>query len=139
MLVQEIMTRDVITVDSEKTIIEACNIYKEAKVGCLIVTHKKECVGILTERDIIERSICEKKNPELTLVKDIMTKNIKTVHALDNIERAVELMNKFNIKKLPVIIENEIVGIITVTDISKVKSELDNRFVESWIKPKWQD
>jgi CBS domain-containing protein len=139
MLVQEIMTKNVITIDSEKTVFEACNIYRDSKVGCLIVTKNKECVGIITERDIIEQIICEKKYPELTLVKDIMSTNIKTIHALDDIEKAIELMMKYKIKKLPVKINNDIVGIITVTDISKVKQELDERFIDSWIKVRWRD
>ncbi len=139
MLVQEIMTKNVITIEKDKTVLDACNLYKTHRVGCLIVTNKGECVGIITERDIIERTICKNKYPELTLVEEIMTKDIKTVHALDSIEKAIEIIVEFRIKKLPVIINEEIVGIITVTDISKVKPELDDRFIETWVKTKWKD
>lgn len=48
-----------------------------------------------------------------------MSANIKTVHALAPVEKAAEIMGEYNIKKLPVILNNEIVGIITVTDISR--------------------
>jgi len=139
MLVKEVMTKNVITIESDKTVFDACNLYKKHKVGSLIVTKKGECVGIITERDIIERSICKKKYPELTSVEEIMTSNIITIHALDTIEKAINLFEEFRIKKLPVIIDEEVVGIITVTDISKVKPELEERFIESWIKSKWKD
>jgi len=139
MLVKEVMTKNVITIESDKTVFDACNIYKDSKVGCLIVTKNSDCIGIVTERDIIERTICKHKNPELTLVKEIMSSDIKTVHALDTIEKAIDLVKEYKIKKLPVIINDDVVGIITVTDISRVKPELEERFVDSWIKPKWKD
>jgi CBS domain-containing protein len=139
MLVKEVMTKNVIGIDLHKTAFDACNLYKDKKVGCLLVTDKGDCVGIVTERDIIERIICLQKNPEETKVEEIMSKDIKTVHALDKLEKAVEIMTKNNIKKLPVIQDDEIVGIITITDISKIKPELSKRFTESWVVPTWDD
>jgi len=68
-----------------------------------------------------------------------MTKNVKTVHALDKVEKAIEIMKTNNIKKLPVVVNQDIVGIITVTDISHARSDLSKRFVESWVKPVWKD
>ena len=139
MLVKEIMTKRVITIDKDKTILDACNKYRDFKVGCLIVKDNEECVGILTERDIIERTICQDINPKTTLVSEIMSSDIKTVHALETIETTIELMKKYDIKKLPVITEDGIVGIITVTDISRARPDLSKRFIESWVKPVWKD
>lgn len=120
-------------------IIDACNKYKDYKVGCLVVIDKGRCAGIVTERDLIERTICVRRSPEKTKVGDIMSSNIKTVHALETLEKAIEIMKKNNIKKLPVILNDEIIGIITVTDISKARPEMSKRFVDSWVKPRWQD
>lgn len=139
MLVKEVMTKNVIGIDRHKTAFEACNIYKDKKVGCLLVTDNEQCVGIVTERDIIERIICLQRNPEETKVEEIMSKEIKTIHALDKLEKAVDIMIKNNIKKLPVLQDDEIVGIITITDISKIKPELSKRFTDSWIVPTWDD
>ena len=138
-LVKEVMTRQVISIDSKKTIFDACNLYKDYKVGCLIVTDNGRCIGMLTERDIIERSICEHKNPEKTMVGEVMSSEIKTVHSLDTIDHALQIMKDNNIKKLPVIENEDIVGIITVTDISRARPDLSKRFIESWVKPKWRD
>jgi CBS domain-containing protein len=137
MLVKEIMTKDVITIDSDKTILNACNIYRDLKVGCLLITENDHCIGIVTERDIIERTICEHKDPEITIISDIMSHDIKTVDALNTIEDTLKIMMENKIKKLPVIHNDHIVGIITVTDISKARPDLSKRFVESWIKPRW--
>lgn len=139
MLVQEIMTKNVITIDSDDSIFNACNIYRDKKVGCLVVTKDDFCIGIITERDLIERTICNRKNPDETKVSDIMSSDIKTIHALDTVEDAIEILKNYHIKKLPVIVDDRIVGIITVTDISKARPDLSKRFIESWVKPQWRN
>ena len=138
MLVQEVMTRDVVTIDCKKTVYDACKIYSEIKVGSLVVMDRDIIVGIITERDIIERAILRKKNPEETKILEIMSPNIKTIHALAPIEKAVHLMKEHKIKKLPVLLNNEIVGILTETDLSQTVEffsealdELTNLYNES--------
>lgn len=138
-LIKEAMTKNVITVDRKATVFDACNIYKEKKVGCLIVTEEERCVGIVTERDLIERTICAGKDPKNTLVEEIMTSDIITVHALDKIENAIELIELWKVKKIPVVKNEDIVGIITVTDITKARPDLSERFINSWIKARWKD
>jgi CBS domain-containing protein len=113
------MTRDVVTIDSNGTIYDACKLYNEKKVGSLVVMDNDIIVGIITERDIIERVILQKKVPNKTKIRDIMTHNIKTVHALAPLEKAALIMKEYKIKKLPVILNNKIVGIITETDLSQ--------------------
>ena len=122
MLVEEVMARDVVEIDCNKTVYEACKKYSQNNVGCLVVMDKKLIVGIVTERDAIERLILKNKDPKKTKIREIMSQNIKTVHALSPVEKAAEIMRENKIKKLPVILNNEIVGIITVTDISKAVS-----------------
>ena len=139
MLVKEVMSKNPIKIDLRKTVFDACILYKENKVGCLIVTENDKCVGILTERDLIERTICENKDPKTTLINEIMSSEIKTVHALDNLEKAIRIMKENNIKKLPVLKDENIIGIITVTDISKARPDLSKRFIDSWVKTRWQD
>ena len=118
MLVSEIMSKNVVTVESEESVLEACKIYKDQGVGCLVVMKDGLVLGILTERDIIERVIIDEKNPDETKVEEIMSKNIKTIHASTSVEKAVEIMEEYKIKKLPVILNNEIFGIVTITDIA---------------------
>jgi CBS domain-containing protein len=119
MLVQEIMTKDVVTIDCKKTIYDACKVYKDKKVGCLVVMDNDILVGLVTERDIIERAILEDRSPRNTQIRDIMSSNLKIIHALAPLEKASQIMKENNIKKLPVILNNKIVGIITQTDISE--------------------
>ncbi|MEM0465975.1 MAG: CBS domain-containing protein [Candidatus Thermoplasmatota archaeon] len=118
MQVSEIMTKNVVTIECDQTVVKACERYKQMGVGCLVVMKGNLIVGILTERDIIERVILEGRDPYTTSVDAIMTKNIKTIHASAPVEKAAEMMKKYRIKKLPVVLNNEIVGIVTVTDLA---------------------
>jgi len=133
------MKKNVITINANDSVFDACNKYRDFKVGCLVVTEGESCIGIVTERDLIERTICNDRDPKTTKVNEIMTTDIRTVHALDTLEKALEIMEEFNIKKLPVVVNEGIVGIITVTDISKARPDLSKRFMESWVKPSWKD
>jgi len=139
MLVKEIMAKQVITIDADASVFDACMVYKEKKVGCLVVTKGETCVGIVTERDLIERTICQQRNPEKTKVHEIMSQDIKVVNSLDTVEKALETMKHHKIKKLPVISSEKVVGIITVTDIAKARPDLSERFMESWMKAQWRD
>jgi CBS domain-containing protein len=139
MLVKEIMTKKVVTIRSDDMVFDACILYRDEKIGCLVVVENEFCVGIVTERDLIERILCMRKNPETTKVSEIMSSDIKTIYALDKVETAIDVMKKHKIKKLPVIADDKIVGIITVTDISKARPDISKRFIESWMKPQWKD
>lgn len=139
MLVREIMIKDVVTIETNDNVLNACLQYRDKKIGCFVVTQNEQCIGIITERDIIERAVCSGKNLKNTKIKDIMSSNIKSIHPLEKVEKAIEIMKKFKIKKLPVISNNYLVGIITITDIGMAKPELTKRFMESWIKIRWCD
>ena len=139
MLVKEIMISPVISVKPIDTVYTACLKYRDSKIGCLVISENGICKGIVTERDLIERTICEKKNPHTTLIEEIMSPDIVTINVLDTIEHALQVMKQHNIKKLPVVSKNKIVGIVTVTDISRARPELSQRFMQSWVKPIWKD
>ncbi|HEC81287.1 MAG TPA: CBS domain-containing protein [Thermoplasmatales archaeon] len=139
MLIQEIMKKDVVTISKNDSVFDASIKYRDYKVGCLVVVEQQRCVGVVTERDIIERVVCEKKDPVETRVEEIMSRNVKTIHRLSTVEDAINLMKKYNIKKLPVVSEDTLVGIVTITDISHARPELSKRFIDSWVKVRWQD
>jgi CBS domain-containing protein len=119
MLVQEVMTKKVVRIDNNASVYDACKEYSKNRVGSLVVMDKNIIVGIVTERDTIERVILKNKDPKKTKIREIMTPNIKTIHALAPLEKAAKIMKDNGIKKLPVILNNEIVGIVTETDLMR--------------------
>jgi len=139
MLIKEIMTKEVVTVEYNDSVLNACLLFREKKVGCLVVVKDEDCVGIVTERDFIERTLCLQRDPAATKVNEIMSNNIITIHPLKRYEEALALMRKHKIKKLPVVSERKVQGIVTITDIAHARSDMTQRFIDSWIKPRWED
>lgn len=118
MLVSEIMTKNVVTVNSDYTILEACKRYFRHRIGCLVVLQDRRVVGIVTERDLISKVIIGQKDHFEVKVKAIMSKDIITIHPDADVKEAADVMKKNKIKKLPVVSDNgDLVGIITITDI----------------------
>ncbi len=117
------MTKNVFKITSGTSVLDACKQFVTNRVGSLVVVDNDIPVGILTERDVIESIILVSGDPKTTSVRDIMSPNIKTVHALAHIEKAADVMRENKIKKLPVVLNNEIVGIITETDMSRTIHE----------------
>jgi len=129
MLVKDIMTREIASIDGEESILDACKIYRDLKVGSILVTLDKKLVGIVTERDFIERAMCNNLDLRKTKIQNIMSTDLKTVDPAESVNRALEIMKNNKIKKLPVVRSQEIVGIVTITDIGysrpSVKKFLD--------------
>jgi acetoin utilization protein AcuB len=122
MIVKEIMKKSLITISGNETILDACNKYRDCKIGCLIVIDEEQVIGIVTERDLIERTICIGRDPKKTKIKEIMTNDVITIDPFDRIEKALEIIKKNKIKKLPVVSNDKLVGIVTITDIAYTKS-----------------
>jgi CBS domain-containing protein len=134
MKIREIMIKHVITVDSDYTVKHAVNIMNRVGIGSVIVLEEGRVVGILTERDILKRVVALAKDPEKTFVQDVMSMPVFVVDPDVTLEEAIKLMFKHRIKKLPVM-ENhcgkdKLVGLVTLTDIARIQSNLIERLME---------
>ena len=119
--VEDVMVEDVITVEEKATTKKAVELMNKHEIGCLIVVKKGKPAGIVTERDMLKRILLESKDPEKTKVKEIMSEPLIVGKPQMDIEDAVKLMFKRNIKKLPVADKDHLVGLVTLTDL--VRSE----------------
>jgi CBS domain-containing protein len=103
-------------------------------VGSMIVVQSERPVGIITERDILRRLVEPCLAPETLTARQIMTSPVLTISETASIEEAATLMARKHIKRLPVIDNNRLVGIITYTDIvSKVPTLLS--ILEELVRP----
>jgi len=117
----DIMVEDVITVEEKATIKKAVELMNKHEIGCLIVMKKGKPAGIVTERDMLKRILLEPRDPEKIKVNEIMSTPLIVGKPQMDIEEAVKLMFKRNIKKLPVADKDHLVGLVTLTDL--VRSE----------------
>jgi CBS domain-containing protein len=126
--VEDVMVSPVFVVDAEKTARKAAEFMSVKEIGSLVVQEDDKVVGIITERDLINRVIVDKKDPDETLVKDIMSKPPVVARPGLSIDDAVRVMFKHKIKKLIVVSgEGEkrgLSGIVTLTDIARVNPVL---------------
>jgi CBS domain-containing protein len=117
MKVEQAMKGSPISVTSDTTIKEAAKKMASHKVGSLLVVEGNRLVGIMTERDVIQKVVMPSKNPGKIKVVDVMSKSPITITKSDTLEDAAEKLSKNKIKKLPVVEDGDLVGIITDTDI----------------------
>lgn len=116
MLVKEVMKKNVITIDAEKTIEEACKIMGEKHIGSLIVTIDNKPYGIFTERDLISKVISKNIDIKKAKVKEYMSSPLIFVKPDFHIREAAKIMVEMHIRRLPVIENNKLVGIFTSSD-----------------------
>ena len=119
--IKDVMVTDLVTVTVDLNVKEAVKVMNDFEIGCLIVVEDGKAVGILTERDVLKRVVEKGKDPEKTLVKDVMSKPLIVVTQEISLEEAIETMFKNKIKKLPVVKDGKLVGLVTFTDIARIQ------------------
>ena len=117
MRIGDCMSKGVITLDEKKTVLEAAKLLCEKNIGSIIITSGGDAVGIITERDIIQKVVSKQKHPKDEKVSQIMSKPLKAIEASQTIEDAALAMRQHNIKRLPVLDEGNLVGIISEGDL----------------------
>ncbi len=122
MLVKEIMNK-AIAVDHDISIKEASGIMSKSKIGSLIILKDSSVIGIITEKDLAENVGNSGKK-----ISAIMSKNVIKVSPYDDLDIAAELMSKNKIKRLPVLDNGKLVGIITASDLIAHIDELEEDF-----------
>ena len=123
-LVSDIMTRDPITTKPNSNLLDCAKKMVQKKVGSLLLVEKKRLVGFISHRDVLW-ALIKKSKQDLSKIRaiDISPKKIAKISPTRTIEEAINKMKKLKFKKLPVIHEDKLVGLITVRDILNFNPE----------------
>lgn len=116
--VAQIMTRDIVVIHPEQTVLEAAQLMEQHHIGALPV-HDGMVVGVLSERDILKRVIIPQKDPATTQVDQVMTRIVVSIDPDKPYYDALELMTTAQVKKLVVIKDEKPIGMVTQTDLLK--------------------
>lgn len=116
--VKDLMTKDVLTIDSDKTVIEAAALMSQNDVGDLVVMENESPVGIVTERDFVRRVVAVGKSTAIR-VSEVMSAPLRVIDPEAPIKEAARRMANKGIRRLVVIKDNKLVGIITATDFAR--------------------
>jgi len=129
MKIEKPMIKSVITTSADAPVYDAVKLMNKNRIGCLVVVSSGEIVGILTERDLLERVLEKCRNPKETRVSEIMTKRVIVGKPDMELSEATRLMFRNKVKKLPIREGNRLVGIVTLTDIARATS-MDKETIE---------
>ena len=125
MLVKDVMTSPVITIDEDESSYKAAQLMDQNDVGCIVVTSKEgKPLGIITERDFVTRVLAKNTLPSKITAKKVMTSPLITIEPDEILSEAARRMSRLNVRRLGVMYKGNLVGIISSKDILAVTPEL---------------
>lgn len=124
MKVKDCMCGEVCCVKPDTKVYEIAKLMGQNHIGCVPVCDDKNClVGIITDRDIILRSIANDKDVKSTKASEIMTTNVCTCNENEDISDAENKMAQNQIRRIPVVDNNKVIGILTLGDLAHYNEE----------------
>lgn len=125
MRVKDCMCHHVVQATPETSLTDVAKLMNDNKVGCIPICKEERVVGFVTDRDIITRGVACNKDCNTTKISDIMNTNVIKITADTELEDALEVMSKNQIRRLPVISNEKIIGILSLGDIAQ-NDEVDS-------------
>ena len=120
MKVRDIMSSRVISIGQDEPVSAAARLLKSANIGALPVCDgQRRLRGIVTDRDIVTRCVAPGGDPELTPVREIMSRGVVTCAPAEELDAAVKRMGEDQVRRLPVLDEGRLVGIVTLCDMAR--------------------
>lgn len=128
MKLRDLMVKEVVTVSPEETVGAAAGIMRDKRIGCLVVTAGGRIEGILTDRDLLA-CLASAHDPRRCTAAHHMTTAVAVEHADQELPRAVETMAQKKIKRLPIVENGCLVGLVSFSDIAALVNE---QWQEMW-------
>jgi signal-transduction protein with cAMP-binding, CBS, and nucleotidyltransferase domain len=117
--IDQVMTRNPLTVEEGSPAIEAARMMRDANIGDVLVSRPDGSIcGIVTDRDLALQVVAEGADPNTLTVRDVCAHNIESVESGDPVAKAVSSMREKAIRRLPVIDDGELVGIVSLGDLA---------------------
>ena len=138
--VRDAMTEDPRSIGASASVVEAARLMREQHIGSLPVTEDERLVGMITDRDITTRVVAESAVPETTSVGDVYSRDLISVEPNNDLEEALRLMARHQVRRLPVVENGRLVGIVAQADIALRKDETKTAaLVEAISKPSGEE
>jgi CBS domain-containing protein len=118
--IKEVMTSDVRACEPNATVADAAKVMAQEDVGPVPIVEDGRLVGIVTDRDIVVRVVAEGRDPNATTVKEIASSELVTVSPDDDLDEALNLLAERQVRRLPVVDGDRLVGIVAQADIARL-------------------
>jgi CBS domain-containing protein len=115
---RELMTPNPVALPGTASVHEAARAMRDAEIGDVMVIEHNQVCGIVTDRDIVVRTVAEAQDPATTTLADICSHAVVTVSPTDSVEEAVRLMRTHAIRRVPVVEGGQPVGIVSLGDLA---------------------
>ena len=131
--VKNIMTKNVVSIGVNNSVFEAAELMTNKQVSCLVIMDGELPTGIVTERDVVRRVVA-KKLPLNTKISEVMSKALITIGPNASLKEAARLMSSNKIRRLPVVEQNKLVGIVVAADFVRNagKKSLSEEIIEAY-------
>jgi CBS domain-containing protein len=116
--VRDVMTPGVQTVSASQSLTEAAEVMKGEDVGSVPVIEQGRLTGIVTDRDIVTRAVAERRDPQTVKVDEVASRELVTVEPDQDLDEALALMARHRIRRLPVVEEGRLVGMLAQADVA---------------------
>ena len=116
--IRDIMVRDVVTIPDYKTALDVSVLLRDRDISFVVVMSDEKPIGVITERDIVRRVAAEDVLASAVPISDIISKNFFSVEPTTSIEVAVQKMFNSNVRRLVVLEDDALVGVVTQTDLA---------------------
>jgi CBS domain-containing protein len=122
--VRDAMTEDPRSIGKSVSVVEAARLMREQDIGSLPITDDEKLVGMITDRDITMRVVAEAADPKMTSVEDVYSRDLISVEPDKDLEEALRLMARHQVRRLPVVENGRLVGIVAQADIALRENEM---------------
>jgi CBS domain-containing protein len=116
--IRDIMEKNVVTIEDDKTAFDAAHLISEKDVSFLVIMKNNIPIGVLSESDFVKRLAADDKKASEVIVSEIMSSNFRWVKPETEIEDAIQKMLNNNIRRLVILDDSKLVGVITQTDLT---------------------
>ena len=116
--IHDVMTPNPVTLPGTTSVQDAARAMRDQAIGDVIVIEHNQVCGIITDRDIVVRTVAEEQDPATTTLADICSHSLLTVLPTDSVEQAVQLMRTHAIRRLPVVDGGKAGGILSLGDLA---------------------
>jgi CBS domain-containing protein len=118
-IVRDVMMTNIQSVDAGASIRQAAAVMRDKGIGDVLVVADGNLRGIVTDRDIVVRALADGRQPDATAVGDVCSPELTVVDAQAQVEEAADLMGRHAVRRLPVVENNEVIGIVSLGDLAR--------------------
>lgn len=119
---------DVHVIAPDAPVLEALRLMADRGIGAVLVCDGRRLSGVLSERDYARKVVLQGRTSADTPVRDIMTRDVQTVRPEDSVDHCMQLMTDRRIRHLPVVVDGDVVGVVSIGDL--VKAVIEDQQVE---------